>query len=40
MMRILYSGWETWLEKKGKEMMVEEDSDKKIAFSYGNVDRG
>jgi hypothetical protein len=27
-MKILYSGWEGWLEKKGKEMMVEEDSDK------------
>ncbi len=30
LMRILYSGWESWLEKKGKEMMVEEDSDKKL----------
>ncbi len=40
LMRILDSGWEIWLEKKGKEMTVEEDSDKKLAFSYGNVDRG
>jgi hypothetical protein len=29
LMRIPYSGWESWLEKKGKEMMVKEDSDKK-----------
>jgi hypothetical protein len=28
LMKILYSDWEGWLEKKGKEMMVEEDSDK------------
>ncbi len=27
-MMIFYSGWEGWLEKKGKEMMVEEDSEK------------
>ncbi len=37
--RILYSGWEGWLEKKGKEMTLEEDSEKN-AFRYGNVDRG
>jgi hypothetical protein len=30
LMRILYSGWESWLEKKGKEMTVEEDSDKNL----------
>jgi hypothetical protein len=30
LMRILYSGWESWLEKKGKEMMVEEGSDKNL----------
>jgi hypothetical protein len=30
LMRILYSGWGSWLEKKGKEMTVEEDSDKKV----------
>jgi hypothetical protein len=29
-MRILYSGWENWLEKKGMEMTVEEDSDKNV----------
>jgi hypothetical protein len=30
LMRILYNGWESWLEKKGKEMTVEEDSDKNL----------
>ncbi len=30
LMRILYSGWESWLEKKGEEMTVEEDSDKNL----------
>jgi hypothetical protein len=30
LMSILYSGWESWLEKKGKEMTVEEDSDKNL----------
>jgi hypothetical protein len=30
LMRILYSGCESWLEKKGKEMMVKEDSDKNL----------
>jgi hypothetical protein len=30
LMRILYNGWESWLEKKGKEMMVEENSDKNL----------
>jgi hypothetical protein len=30
LMSTLYSGWECWLEKKGKEMTVEEDSDKKL----------
>ncbi len=29
-MKILYSGWEGWLEKKEMEMMVEEDSDKTL----------
>jgi hypothetical protein len=28
LMKILYSRWEGWLEKKGMEMMEEEDSDK------------
>jgi hypothetical protein len=41
LMRFLYNGWDSWLEKKGKELTVEEDSDiKKIAFSYDNVDSG
>jgi hypothetical protein len=30
LMRILHSGWEGQLEKKGKEMTVEEDSDKNL----------
>jgi hypothetical protein len=29
-MKILYSGWEGWLEKKGIEMTVEEDSEKTL----------
>jgi hypothetical protein len=30
LMKILSSGWEGWLEKKGKEMTVEEDCDKNL----------
>jgi hypothetical protein len=30
LMKILYSGWDGWLEKKGMEMMVEEDSEKTL----------
>ncbi len=29
-MKILYSGWEGWLEKKGMEMTVEEDLEKTL----------
>ncbi len=29
-MKVFYSGWEGWLEKKGMEMMVEEDLEKTL----------
>jgi hypothetical protein len=35
LMKILYSGWEGWLEKKGMEMMVEEDLDKTLHSGMG-----
>jgi hypothetical protein len=30
LMKILYSGWEGWSEKKGMEMTVEEESEKTL----------
>ncbi len=37
-MRMMYDGFESWLNKYGKDITVGKNSNKNIAFGHGKVD--